>query len=263
MTTRRTFVTSTRRKASLLALTVVAIAGTVAGEQATQPRPDSAARQRFLRMFARAYFPGRTGQLLIVPREGDFITRPDPNVAYMHGSPWPYDVSIPLMFAGPAVKTGSFVTPAAQQDVAATLAAALGVRMPPTTTGRVLPVLRAGFARPRVVMLLVLDGMRRDYLDRYAVSMPTLTALRQRSAWFPQARVNVLPSNTAVGHSTIATGTDPSVHGITGVNIYDRAHQRRHELFEGGIPQDLMALTLADVWQLATSGRAIILAQGS
>ena len=50
-------------------------------------------------MFARAYFPGRTGQLLIVPREGDFITRPDPNVAYMHSSPSTYDVSIPLMFA--------------------------------------------------------------------------------------------------------------------------------------------------------------------
>ena len=83
-------------------------------------------------MFARAYFPGRTGQLLIVPREGDFITRPDPNVEYMHGSPWSYDVSIPLMFAGPAVKTGVFSVPAAQQDVAPTLAAALGVQMPPT-----------------------------------------------------------------------------------------------------------------------------------
>src|SRR5690242_16918958 len=65
-----------------------------------------ATRQRFLEMWARSYFPGRTGQLLVVPREGDFITRPDPNVTYMHGSPWPYDVSIPLMFAGPAVKSG-------------------------------------------------------------------------------------------------------------------------------------------------------------
>ena len=78
--------------------------------------------------------------------------------------------------------------PAVQQDVAPTLAAALGVQMPPTATGRVLPVLRTDFARPRVVMLLVLDGMRRDYFDRYAASMPTLTALRQRSAWFTQAR---------------------------------------------------------------------------
>jgi len=188
MTTRRTFVISTRGGAGLLALTVIAIAGTVTGEQIKQPRPDSASRQRFLALFARAYFPGRTGQLLIVPREGDFITRPDPNVAFMHGSPWSYDVSIPLMFVGPAVKTGVFSIPAAQQDVTPTLAASLGVQMPPTTTGRVLPVLRRGFDRPRVVMLIVLDGMRRDYFDRYAASMPTLTALRQQSAWFPRRR---------------------------------------------------------------------------
>ena len=153
--------------------------------------------------------------------------------------------------------------PAVQQDVAPTLAGALGVQMPPTATGRVLPVLRTPFARPRVVMLLVLDGMRRDYFDRYAGSMPTLAALRQRSAWFTQARVNTLPSNTAVGHSTISTGTDPRVHGITGVSVYDRINRRRHNLFEGATPQDLMALTLADAWQLATAGRAIILAQGS
>ena len=221
------------------------------------------ARQRFLEMWGRAYFPGRTGQLLIVPREGDFFTRPDPNYTYMHGSPWPYDVSIPLMFAGPAVKSGVYSGPATQQDAAPTLAAALGVRMPPTATGRVLPVLRAGFARPRAVMLLVLDGMRRDYFDRYAALMPTLTALRQRSAWFSNAEMNVLPTNTAVGHSNIATGADPSVHGITGTNMYDFRNRRRQELFAGRMPQDLMALTLADVWQLATAGRAIILAQGS
>jgi len=265
MTRRRSLVISKLSSCgvSLLALSLVAIAGTVAGEQAKQPRLASAARQRFLEMFARAYFPGRTGQLLIVPREGDFITRPDPNVAYMHGSPWSYDVSIPLMFVGPAVKPGSFSVPAAQQDVAPTLAAALGVQMPPTATGHVLPVLRTGFAPPRVVMLLVLDGMRRDYFDRYAASMPTLTALRQQSAWFTQAQVNVLPTNTAVGHSTISTGADPRVHGITGVSVYDRTRGRRYDLFAGDQPHDLMAMTLADVWQLATAGRAIVLAQGS
>jgi hypothetical protein len=214
-------------------------------------------------MFARAYFPGRTGQLLLVPRQGDFITRPDPYVIQMHGSPWPYDVDIPLMFTGPAVKAGRYSMAAAQQDIAPTLAAALGVTMPPTATGHVLPVLRKGFGRPRVVMLLVLDGMRRDYFDRHAASMPTLTALRRRSAWFTQAQVNVLPSNTAVGHSTIATGTDPGVHGITGVSTYDWAGHRRHDMYAGCSPQDLLAWTLADVWQRATAGRAVILAQGS
>ena len=263
---------------SLLVLTLVVMVWTVSGQQdkrsSWRDRPrirratpsDAAAvsvRKRFLEMFARAYFPGRTGQLLIVPRKGDLITRPDPDVAYMHGSPWEYDVSIPLMFWGPAVRPGVYSIPAVQQDVAPTLAAALGVQMPPTSTGRVLPVLRRGFARPRVVVLLVLDGMRRDYFDRHARSIPTLTALRQRGAWFPKAQVNFLPTNTAVGHSTISTGTDPRVHGITGVSVYDRTHRQRHDMFAKGMPQDLMALTLADVWQLATAGRSIILAQGS
>ena len=252
------------------------IACTTAGQHAGQapaaeashareatPSQAQATKQRFLGMWARSVFPGRTGQLLIVPREGDFITRPDQDVPYMHGSPWAYDVAIPLMFVGPAVKVGTYSMPAAQQDVAPTLAAALGVQMPPTSTGRVLPVLKTDMARPRVVVLIVLDGMRRDYFDRYATLMPTLTTLRQRGAWFTQAQLNILPSNTAVGHSTIATGTDPAVHGVTGNNVYDRIGRVRHEIFAGAVPGDLMALTLADVWQFATLGRAIILAQGS
>ncbi len=181
----------------------------------------------------------------------------------MHGSPWAYDVEIPLMFAGPAVKGGTYSMPAAQQDVAPTLAAALGVRMPPTATGHILPILKTGMAPPRVVVLIVLDGMRRDYFDRYAALMPTFTTLRQRGAWFSQAQLSILPSNTAVGHSTISTGADPAVHGVTGTNVYDRIGRVRREIFAGGEPGDLMALTLADVWQFATSGRAIILAQGS
>ena len=259
----------TTRRASIVLITLILAAMACSassqqvGEAASPKAASLAARQRFLEMFARAYFPGRTGQLLIVPREGEFITRPDPDVAYMHGSPWAYDVSIPLMFVGPAVRTGVYSMPAVQQDVAPTLAAALGVSMPPTATGRVLPVLRTGFARPRVVFLLVLDGMRRDYFDRYADVMPTLSALRGRAAWFSQARVNFLPTNTAVGHSTIATGTDPGVHGITASNVYDRFHHRRQDLFAGMRPQALMALTIADVWQLTTTGRAIVLAQGS
>jgi hypothetical protein len=137
----------------VIALTLVAMTWTVSSQQVKRsigsdaPRIQRgvpvdattlATRQLFLEMFARAYFPGRTGQLLIVPREGDFITRAD--VAFMHGSPSTYDVAIPLMFGGPAVRTGRYSSPAVQQDVAPTLAAALGVQMPPTATGRVLPL---------------------------------------------------------------------------------------------------------------------------
>src|SRR5438552_763128 len=136
MTPRRTFAIPSKLSAcgaALLGLALLAMTCPVSGRQAkrspgndarrirlTKPADAAAtaARQRFREMFARAYFPGRTGQLLIVPREGDFITRPDPGVAYMHGSAWEYDVSIPLMFAGPAVKTGVYSMPAVQQDIA-------------------------------------------------------------------------------------------------------------------------------------------------
>jgi hypothetical protein len=72
MTTPRAFDVSSRLTscgAALLALTLIAMAGTVSGQQPKADASAAAARQRFLEMFARAYFPGRTGQLLIVPRE--------------------------------------------------------------------------------------------------------------------------------------------------------------------------------------------------
>ncbi len=234
--------------------------GRAGAEGAAPPRSD---RAQFLDMFARAYFPGRTGQLMIVPRKGDIITRAEPDAVYMHGSPWPYDTRIPMMFAGPGVVPGVYAVPARQQDVAVTLAGVLGVTMPPTATGRPLPGVRPTARRPRAILLIVLDGTRPDYLDRHAREMPALTAIRKRSAWFTNARVDYAPSNTATGHSTIATGADPRAHGITGNNLFDRAQRKRHDMMQGWNPRDLVALTLTDVWQLHTRGAARIIAQGS
>jgi predicted AlkP superfamily pyrophosphatase or phosphodiesterase len=217
---------------------------------------------QFLQLFARAYFPGRTGQVLIVPREGHILTRSGPDLPFMHGSPWAYDSAIPILFVGPQVMPGVHATAAAQQDIAVTLAATLGISMPPTATGRVLPVLRANAARPRAVFLLVLDAMRADYFTRHAARMPTLTALRKRGAWFSNARINYLPTNTASGHSTISTGADPRVHGINGNNLFDRTSGKRHDMYAGWSPRDLMALTLSDVWQLETRGRGLVIVQG-
>jgi hypothetical protein len=237
-------------------------AQTAAARVDARPTATDARRAQFLQLFARAYFPGRSGQLLIVPREGHILTRSGPDLPFMHGSPWSYDASIPLLFVGPPVTSGIHETSASQQDVAVTLAAALGVSLPPTATGRVLPVLAANAPRARAVFLLVLDGMRADYFTRHAGVMPTLTALRTRGAWFSNARVNYLPTNTASGHSTIATGADPRVHGINGNNLFDRAAGKRYDMYAGWRPHDLMALTLSDVWQLETRGRALVIVQG-
>jgi len=251
-----------RSMRQILAATLIglALAPALPSSQTTR---SEARRAEFRAMFARGYFPGRTGQLLIVPREGDILTRPDPNVDFMHGSPWPYDTRIPMFFVGRGVTPGVYPTAAVQQDVAVTIASALGMSMPPTATGHALPGVKPAVERPRAVLLAVLDGMRTDYFERYAAAMPTLTGLRKKSAWFSNARVNYLPTNTGAGHSSIATGSPPSVHGIVGNNMFDRVEGKRHDMLDGWDPRDLVVLSLADVWQLSTGGKGRVIAQGS
>ena len=66
-------------------------------------------KQEFLKMFARSYYPGRSGQIMVVPREGDFLTRSDPEYRFMHGSPWSYDARIPLVLYGsPFIRRGVY-----------------------------------------------------------------------------------------------------------------------------------------------------------
>jgi hypothetical protein len=215
-------------------------------------------------MFARGYFPGRSGQVFFVPHEGDFVIDKDPLYEFMHGSPWSYDAHIPLLFYGPGfIASGVWDAPVVQQDVVPTLAAVLGTAPPATTTGRVLrSALATTSARPRVIALFVLDGMRADYFDTNAEVMPTLTRLRQHGAWFPNMRASAMPTATSIAHATLGTGTDPRVHGLVVNRLFNRVTNGQQEAYHALDPGELMALTLADVWNIATDGRAHIIGQG-
>ncbi len=215
-------------------------------------------------MFARAYFPGRSGQIFVVPREGTIVTERDPLYKFMHGSPWDYDVRIPVLFHGaPFIQKLESAEPVSQQDIAPTLGALLGTPPAATFTGRALRgAVAAGGGRPRVIAVVVLDAMRADYFTRYADVMPTLTRLRTEGAWFSEARVNTLPTVTGVGHATVGTGSDPRLHGIAVNNVFNRVTGKSQQAYDRLDPRELMALTLADIWNLQTDGRAIIIGQG-
>ena len=226
--------------------------------------PATAQQREWLEMFARGYFPGRSGQIFFVPHHGDFIVDDEPLYAFMHGSPWPYDTHVPLLLHWPGqIRPATFDSPVAQQDIAPTLAHVLGIAPPATTTGRALveaiPLLKP---RPRVIALIVIDGMRVDYFERHAPQMPTLSRLRSQGAWFSQVRANSMPTATSIGHATIGTGTDPRVHGLVVNQLFNRVTGKPQESYNALDPGELMALTLADVWNLATDGRARIIGQG-
>jgi predicted AlkP superfamily pyrophosphatase or phosphodiesterase len=215
-------------------------------------------------MFARAYFPGRSGQIMVVPREGEILTRPGADVPFMHGSPWSYDARIPILFWGPRyVRSARLTEPAAQQDVAPTIAQAIGLPMSGVTGHALAAALRPGAPVPRAVVLLVLDGFRADYLDKHAAALPNLSRLRREGASFERARVNHLPTITTVGHSTIATGTDARFHGIVANSSWDRIAAKVAEPFPKYSPANLMTLALADRWMAQTDGRAVVVAQSS
>jgi hypothetical protein len=229
--------------------------------QASAPAPQ---RQQWLDMFARGYFPGRSGQVFVVPKQGWFVTSRDPLYKFMHGSPWEYDVRIPiLLYGAPFVKAGSYTAAARQQDVAPTVGAIIGAPSIPTYTGRILTeAIAAGSGRPRVVTVIVLDAMRADYFDKYAAVMPTLSRMKKEGAWFSEARTNVLPTVTGVGHANIGTGTDPRFHGIVVNTLFNRTTGKQQEAYDQLDTRELMALTLADQWNLTTDGKAVIIGQG-
>lgn len=222
-------------------------------------------REKFLKMFARSYFPGRNGQIMLVPVEGEFVTSPSPAYRFMHGSPWDYDVKIPFLLYGPSyIRKGTYSEPVGQQDVAPTLAALLRVSMPAASSGQLLrQALDLSSGPPKVILVAVLDAFRQDYFERYASVLPVLTRLRREGAWFANARVNFIPSATAPGHATVATGADPRIHGITVNHSFNYRSGREEDAYPGLSPHNLMVLTLADVWNLATDGRAVIIGQGS
>jgi predicted AlkP superfamily pyrophosphatase or phosphodiesterase len=234
-----------------------------AGAQAPAARRGAPARDVFLPNFARSFYPGRSGQIMIVPREGHFITRDEPANLFMHGSPWGYDTRVPLILHGAGVRRGSFPGPARHQDIAPTIAARIGLTALATMTGRPLTMaLSGGAPPPRAVLLVVMDAFRADYLDRHARELPNLTRLRREGADFPRAQVDYLPSATGVAHTTIATGAAPATHGIVVNTVFDAATGKMSDPFPDRSPRNLMAPTLADAWVAATDGRAIVATQG-
>src|SRR3990172_6954600 len=122
-----------------LVLLTVAASVSCHGTRAPKPPPTVARSERetVVEMFARSYVPGRSGQIFVVAEKGNyFLERPDDVYRFMHGSPWEYDVEIPILFYGePFVRKGEYPGPAHQQDVAPTLASILGLP-PPTIPSR-------------------------------------------------------------------------------------------------------------------------------
>jgi predicted AlkP superfamily pyrophosphatase or phosphodiesterase len=78
-------------------------------------------------------------------------------------------------------------------------------------------------ARPKLVVLLVVDQMRADYVDKFQGQWSGgLKRLLKEGAWFRAAAYPYAATETCVGHSTISTGAFPASHGMVANEWWDR-----------------------------------------
>jgi len=85
-----------------------------------------ASKDPLVRAAALNYFPGRSGDVTVVVKENWIMTATGTN----HGTPYDYDQRVPVILYGAGIKPGvrdESVTPA---DLAVTVAALVGVRLP-------------------------------------------------------------------------------------------------------------------------------------
>ena len=131
-------------------------------------------------------------------------------------------------------------------------------------------------ASPKLVVVLVIDQFRGDYLDRYHDDFKTPSGFNlflKRGAYFTDCYYQYANTMTAPGHSTIGTGAYTAGHGISLNQWWDLKRSTTHpvtsvedEIYQivgdhtaadiGTSPRNELASTLGDEVVLGTGGKS-------
>ncbi len=129
--------------------------------------------------------------------------------------------------------------------------------------------------RPRLVLLIVADQFRYDYLDRFGdlFGERGLKRLLREGASWVDANYDHFPTYTGPGHATMLTGAYPGASGIVGNEWPDRESGKKVSSVsdettvllgstaaeKGSSPRRLLASTLGDELRLTTNDRAKVI----
>lgn len=119
--------------------------------------------------------------------------------------------------------------------------------------------------RPKLVVLVVFDQMRGDYVKKWQPLFGEggFKRLQSEGAWFTNCHYPYAFTLTGPGHTSLVTGTTPSVHGIIANDWYDRAHAEAincvtpppDEIAKGVGPYRRKAETVGDVLMRVLMGK--------
>jgi predicted AlkP superfamily pyrophosphatase or phosphodiesterase len=128
---------------------------------------------------------------------------------------------------------------------------------------------------PKLVVGIVVDQMRYDYLSRFynRYSEDGFKRLMKQGYQLTNNHYNFVPTYTAPGHASIYTGTSPMNHGIIGNNWYDKfvdkvIYNADDDQVTGVgtasdigkmSPRRMLTTTITDQLELQTQGRAKVI----
>lgn len=131
-----------------------------------------------------------------------------------------------------------------------------------------------GVVRPKLVVGIVVDQMRYDYLTRFYNKYGSDGFKRIIDGGFSceNGHYNYIPTYTAVGHTSIYTGTTPKYHGIIGNNWYQKYEKKYIYCVDDGdfksigaedggrkSPRRLMSTTIGDELKMAQNKKGKVI----
>jgi hypothetical protein len=247
---------------SLLALVLLFNAVT---PHATPPRPYGrviasacAMDQLPLIRIARGYYPDRSGDVIVVPADANFIESAGGSVT--HGTTAIFDEHIPLVVDGPGIERG-LVEPriVSLASVAPTIAELLDFRSPdwyPVEAPLSEAITSPPPTPPRLIVTIVWDGAGRTVLGKWHNSWPEFARLAAQGTQYDKASAGSAPPSTASSHATLGTAVYPSTHGIVDDFVRRPDGKVSSAATEG--PAGLLVPTLADFYDRAEGNRPVV-----
>lgn len=179
----------------------------------------------------RGHVPGRSGEIMLVPKPNNFMISEwdlrtlegdSPEIKTTHPGPWAYLARVPIVVRGPGVPEGVRVRrPVDITSIAPTYARVLGMDDFTSTSEPLTEVLDEPVPPPRAIVTVVLDGGGWNLLDRYPDAWPNIKSLMDEGVTYDGATIGSAPSTTGALHATFGTGFYPMDHGIPGNVLRD------------------------------------------